>query len=150
MTPGFGNNALVRSLLREEIVRRSLPLRWWGEFQNALQCCSPVTGNFAIPAGFLTDAATVPRLVWGILSPTDPDILYPSFAHDYLYAVNGVLEGRVLSRKDCDVVLRELMLALGAAPWKARLVYLAVRAGGARAWADAGSYQKLPYRANSG
>lgn len=150
MTPGFSNNALVRSLLREEIVRRSLPLRWWGEFQSALQCCSPVTGHFAIPAGFLTDAATVPRLVWGILSPTDPDILYPSFAHDYLYAVNGALEGRSLTRKDCDVALYELMVAAGSPRWKARLVYAAVRAGGGGAWADAGTHQKLPYRAKSG
>lgn len=150
MTPGFDNNALVRSLLREEIVRRSLPLRWWGEFQKSLGCRSSVAGSFAIPAGFLTDAATVPRVVWGVLSPTDPDILYPSFAHDYLYAVNGALEGRVLSRKDCDAVLRELMLALGASPWKARLVYLAVRAGGGRAWDDAEAHQKLPYNTNGG
>jgi hypothetical protein len=92
-----------------------------------------------IPAGFLTDGASVPRVVWSLLSDTDPDILYPSYLHDLLYSLRGALGpvGRrvLFSREQCDQVLREMMLAVGAPGWKAEAVYRAVRLGGGFAWA---------------
>jgi hypothetical protein len=134
---GFASSAIVRELPRHEIVGRGLPLRWWGEFQRDLTCRSIIAGRFLVPDGFLTDGASVPRPVWALLDASDPDILYPAFAHDYLYAVRGELLDRTLSREECDAVLKEQMEAVGAPRWKIAAVYRAIRIGGGPAWNNA-------------
>lgn len=131
----FSGSAFTRQLARREILDRGLPLKWWSEFQQDLPVYTVAAAGFVIPAGFMTDGASVPRPVWAVLASSDPDILYPAFAHDYLYAVWGKIpNGLTLTRQQCDETLRELMLAIGAPAWKAALVYAAVRAGGSSAW----------------
>lgn len=132
---GFQSSAIVRELPRSEILARGLPLRWWGEFQRDLTCHSAIAGRFVIPDGFLTDGASVPRPVWALLDNSDPDILYPAFAHDYLYTHQGDLLGRVLTRKQCDAVLAEQMEVVGAPRWKIAAVYQTLRIAGGIAWA---------------
>lgn len=131
---GFPDSPVLRDLPRPEILERRLPLKWWGEHFRPLPFCSSFTGIRQIPAGTLTDGASIPRLAWMVLSNTDPDILLPSYPHDYLYSLQGVLPDRRLTRMECDLVLRELMLAIGAPSWKAEAVYAAVRAFGRAAW----------------
>jgi hypothetical protein len=132
---GFQSSAIVRELPRHEILGRGLPLRWWGEFQRDLTCHSAIAGRFVIPDGFLTDGASVPRPVWALLDASDPDLLYPAFAHDYLYTLQGDLYTRALTRQQCDAVLAEQMEAVGAPRWKIATVYRALRLAGGFAWA---------------
>ena len=131
---GFQSSAIVRQLPRHEILGRGLPVRWWGEFLRDLTCHSEIAGRFVIPDGFLTDGASVPRPVWALLANSDPDLLYPAFAHDYLYTVRGDLLARALTRQQCDAVLAEQMKAVGASRWKIAAVYRALRIAGGPAW----------------
>lgn len=132
---GFQSSAIIRQLPRREIIGRGLPLRWWGEFQRDLTCLSAIAGRLVIPDGFLTDGASVPRPVWALLANSDPDLLYPAFAHDYLYTLQGDLYTRALTRQQCDAVLAEQMEAVGAPRWKIATVYRALRLAGGFAWA---------------
>jgi hypothetical protein len=131
---GFQSSAILRELPRHEIIGRGLPLRWWGEFQRDLTCLSAIAGRLVIPDGFLTDGASVPRPVWALLANSDPDLLYPAFVHDYLYAVQGDLYTKTLTRQQCDAVLAEQMQAVGAPAWKVATVYRALRIAGGPAW----------------
>jgi len=131
---GFASSAIVRQIPRREILARGLPLRWWGVFQRDLTCHSAIAGRLVIPNGFLTDGASVPRPVWALLANSDPDLLYPAFAHDYLYTVRGDLLDRALTRQECDAVLAEQMEAVGAPRWKIATVYRALRIAGGPAW----------------
>ena len=38
-----------------------------------------------LPKGFVTDGASIPRLLWWVGKPFDLPTLLPSFVHDYLY-----------------------------------------------------------------
>lgn len=124
----FESPAIVRDLSREEILAKNLGLRWWGEFVERFPV-NTVYGRFVIPKGFMSDGASIPRLIWFLLSDTDPDILYPSYAHDDLYKLGkaGTPEFAGIDRKRSDMVIRDLMLAIGAPRWKANAVYFILR-----------------------
>lgn len=95
----------------------------------------PEVGRITVPAGFVTDFASIPRLVWAWLSPEDPVVLFPSIVHDYLYSIKGEIEGSpAISRERADQVLRDAMIACGARSSQAWVVYHAVRVGGASNW----------------
>lgn len=97
------------------------------------------TGRYEInvPAGFITDFASVPRLFWVILPPTGR---YGKAAvvHDFLYK-----EGQ-LPRKQCDKIFLEAMMVLGVSKWKRQIMYWAVRLFGMP------FYRKSCYRAVGG
>jgi hypothetical protein len=82
--------------------------------------------RFRIPCGFVTDFASVPRLLWNVLSPFDAGLA--SVAHDWLYKT-----GR-LSRQESDAIFLQLMLDGDVNTVKARLMYLGVRIGGWLPW----------------
>lgn len=84
--------------------------------------------RIAVPAGFVTDFASVPRLFWSRISPVDKHGR-AAIIHDFLYW------DQRCTRKQAD---RILMLAMkeSQVPQGTRLqVYSAVRLGGANAWA---------------
>lgn len=129
----FPEPAIVRDLPRAEIVARGLGLKWWGEFYQPMTCV--VDGaKIIIPRGFMTDGASVPRIAWALLDATDPDILYPSYLHDFLYSRRGILGSVEFTRFECDYVLRQGMLSVGASRYKASAVQLAVNLFGQEAW----------------
>lgn len=134
MDAGFCTAAVIRDLSRAEIAARGLPMRWHGVFDRPFSAVSSIAGRVVVPTGFLTDGASVPRAVWAILPANDPAILYPSYVHDYLYSIHGRLEGRTLSRTQCDDVIAELMRAVGAPRWKIAVTRAALRVGGWAAW----------------
>ncbi len=76
-----------------------------------------------VPAGFVTDLASIPRAFAWLFTPDGP---YVSAAcvHDFLYR-----EGMV-SRQMADLVLYEGMRVLGIPLWQCLAIYNAVRAGG--------------------
>ncbi len=80
-----------------------------------------------VPAGFVTDFASVPQIFWNVLPPWGR---YGKAAvlHDYLYAT------ALFERSRCDKILLEAMGVLGVS-WITRwTIFLAVRAGGWAAW----------------
>ena len=92
-----------------------------------------------IPAGYITDLASVPRICWGFIAPFD--VARAAVVHDMLYEkINGAFnEGIIPTKKErekyrlvADNVFREGMEA--AAPnvpiWKIYSAYYAVRAFG--------------------
>lgn len=100
---------------------------------------------FCIPEGFETDFASIPRVFWTFISPTDKDILVGAIAHDYIYkTLNKKIEGHLLidkillaekvkivfNRKLADKLLKEKMKSFKANFFKRWVVYLTVRTFG--------------------
>lgn len=81
-----------------------------------------------IPAGFVTDLASVPRVLWPFIPPhgrhTNASIL-----HDYLYR-----SGHRNGRRWADTQFYEAMVALETPRVRARVMWLCVRLFGRRAW----------------
>ena len=80
-----------------------------------------------VPAGFMTDFASVPRLLWAIL-PRWGKYGNAAVIHDYCYWEQS------RSRKESDRIFREAMDVLKVPAFTARLMYRAVRLFGYFAW----------------
>lgn len=85
-------------------------------------------GTITVPAGFVTNFHSSPRLLWSIFPPDD--WAQAAVAHDHLYATGFV------TRAQADAVHREMLLLLGAPAWRARTMWLGLRAGGWKSWRD--------------
>lgn len=80
-----------------------------------------------VPAGFVTDFASVPRLLWRVLPPWGP-YAHAAIVHDYLYMTGEV------SRELADAIFLEIMEQLDV-NWVLRTVmYRGVRLGGWAVW----------------
>ena len=79
-----------------------------------------------IPAGFITDGASIPRFLWAIIDPPfKSDYIEVYVEHDYDYSVG------VISRKDADDKMLEGLKAKGMGYFKRYTIYFAVRMFGA-------------------
>lgn len=81
----------------------------------------------SIPAGFVTDFASVPQIFWNIIPPIG-DYAKAAVLHDYLYRFH------VFARAQCDAYLLDGMKELGTPLWKRLTIYWNVRAFGFIAW----------------
>ena len=95
---------------------------------------SAAIGAGSVPAGFVTDLASVPRLpvaffLAGGLAHA------AAVLHDWLYTTHST------DRATADAVFQDAARACGVSPWRAWVMWLGVRAGGASAWAAAGPEQ---------
>lgn len=83
-----------------------------------------------VPVGFLTDFASIPRVLWNILPPTS---WYGKAAviHDFLYQ-HGQVDAFTITQRYADDVLNEAMGVLAAAALE---VHDSI-AGEFRLWAD--------------
>jgi hypothetical protein len=96
---------------------------------------STLLGSITVPKGLVTDFASIPRLARAYLDDDDPRILCPAIVHDWLYTKAGHLFGKpAYTRQQADLVLREAMLACGARPTMAWVVYRSVRLFGGGHW----------------
>lgn len=98
---------------------------------------SETFGEIVVPAGFVTDFASIPAAALWYVDDDSPQILFGSVVHDYLYTRRGDLglgTRVVFTRQQADQVLREAMLACGARPTQALVVYGCVRLGGGGHW----------------
>jgi hypothetical protein len=107
-----------------------------------------------VPAGFLTDFASIPRLLWNILPPTG-SYGKAAVVHDRLYKTRRVCKprrmgtsaflcGSVLcpicgvlrpvTRAEADATLFEAMSVLNVPAATRWVIYLGVRIGGWWAW----------------
>lgn len=80
-----------------------------------------------VPIGFMTDFASVPRLLWAFL-PRWGKYGNAAVIHDYCYWDQSC------PRKETDRIFREAMEVLKVPTYKIRLIYYAVRLGGWLAW----------------
>lgn len=74
----------------------------------------------AVPRLFVTDLASVPRLLWWLLPPHDPQYAAAAVLHDYLLSLPD------FDRITAHSIFLEALTALGVAPWKAWVMFLAV------------------------
>ena len=89
---------------------------------------SDVAGQgIAVPAGFQTDLASVPRLpvVYLLAGGTSSEA---AVVHDYLYSTKKV------PRATADAVLREASAVTGVPAWRSWLMWAGVRAFGGSHW----------------
>ena len=104
-----------------------------------------------VPVGFITDFASIPRILWVLLPPTGP---YGKAAviHDWLYQGGKVVSEYPITdkdggaiyirqthymlagRRDADAVLWEAMGVLGVNWLTKFVIYCGVRLGGRFAW----------------
>jgi len=99
--------------------------------------------EITVPAKFEFDLASVPRLMWWLISPFDLSVAAP-LIHDFLYRYGGdppdgaITPPRVYDRKEADQLFRRIMKEEGV--WWGRRVaaYLAVRVFGGGAWGGRG------------
>jgi hypothetical protein len=87
----------------------------------------------AVPAGFVTDFASIPRFFWRILPPTGK---YGKAAvvHDFIYRTPGV----PLTRAEADQVFCDAMEDLGVGRVTRNVMFRAVRVFGFRAYQPRG------------
>lgn len=80
-----------------------------------------------VPTGFRCDAASIPRLVWGIYPPWSK-ANRAAVVHDYLCSI------QVCSREQADWIFRDALLACGVSNQRAWIMWKAVRIGGGGRW----------------
>ena len=80
-----------------------------------------VVGNtIRVPKGFITDLASVPRIMWVVFPPFGR-YTEASVVHDFLYSSSE------LSRKKCDEVFFMLMLENNVSYFTAKILHASVR-----------------------
>lgn len=83
----------------------------------------------AVPAGFETDGASVPRLFWPFF-PSWDDYSRAAVVHDYLLVMiqQGTPHPQATTRKEADKIFLEAMTVLQVLPTTKYAMYAAVRA----------------------
>ena len=82
---------------------------------------------YVIPAGFVTDGASVPRGLWNLFPPYGR-YSKAALIHDFLYQFGA------MTRAQADYVFLEAMKELGVGFLARWAMYSGVRAGGWAAW----------------
>ena len=104
---------------------------WGPEVGRIAILLDPMTlCGITVPAGAMSDGASVPRLLWWFLPPwgdaATPAAILHDFTCDELAAGRPLNDGR--TRAACDGLFRKALMALGSAPWRAWLCWAGVRA----------------------
>jgi hypothetical protein len=115
-------------------------VRWLGPrrfiFATEFVWCLDDGHVIRIPAGFVCDGASVPRMVWLAVAPSDLSEAAWGL-HDYLYRMGGHVVCAAdadhlieMTRAQIDALFNSVNLRHGVTGWKRRAAYLGVRAGG--------------------
>lgn len=73
-----------------------------------------------VPSGFITDGASIPRLLWVFASPAG-ELFEAAIIHDYMY------ESALNSKRVADLAFYHTALHFKVTPWKAKVAYYIVR-----------------------
>jgi Protein of unknown function (DUF1353) len=84
-------------------------------------------GRVEVPAGFVTDLSSIPRLFWAVLPP-DGDFAYAAVLHDYLYWEQD------RPREESDQIFKLAMEDLNIDPKTIAVIQAALRVSGGSAW----------------
>jgi hypothetical protein len=86
--------------------------------------------RICIPKGFITDFASIPRALWGVVGgPADGKYRKAAVVHDGLYRTLGLV-----TRPQADAVLLEAMKVSGCSWWERTVIYSGVRVGGSTSY----------------
>jgi hypothetical protein len=102
--------------------------------------------RLVVPKGFTHDFASVPRVLWALISPLDLGLA--SIFHDWLYQRGGEVTtlrwrfeagvwepvGVPWKRVQTDELFARMMREQGVVKWRRRAAYAAVRAWGVEHW----------------
>ena len=91
--------------------------------------------TITVPAGFITDFASVPRFPPLSFALTGNCAHMAAAVHDWLYTCQTV------DRATADAVLREAGIASGVPAWRMALMWAGVRIGGGSHWTTPGQEQ---------
>ena len=86
---------------------------------------SDLIGNVEVPVGFISDGASVPRMLWNLYPPFG-EYLEAAVVHD-LFCVLGHNGESPIDFKMAAKVFKEAMAVCGVSRWKRQKMYLAVR-----------------------
>ncbi len=123
------------SLKRKKVLGPPLELRRFKDRYYALlaptswkdtRASSPLQ-RVDVPAGFVTDFASIPGVFWSVLPP-DGDYAHAAVIHDYLYWVQD------RKREEADEILRQAMIDLEVKNWQRIAIYKGVDLFGQSAW----------------
>jgi hypothetical protein len=98
--------------------------------------------TLTVPAGYLTDFASVPQPFWNIEPPLG-DAGKAAVVHDALYSTAGTMliggfcgrtRKKPYARAEADGIFDEALAVLAVPAWKRALLWAAVRVGGAGGW----------------
>ncbi|MED62060.1 DUF1353 domain-containing protein [Salmonella enterica] len=74
----------------------------------------------SVPAGFITDLVSVPRIFWTLLPP-DGKYAKAAIIHDWMY------DNALRTKKEADKIFLDGMTVLGVPRWKRTIMYYAVK-----------------------
>ncbi|MFJ7315472.1 DUF1353 domain-containing protein [Pseudomonas sp. NPDC098747] len=81
-----------------------------------------------VPAGYLTDGASVPRIFWSLIPPWgaygQAAVVHDILCESLSFTVNG--KAHSIARKTCDDILLETMNVLGVPFLKCQIIHKAV------------------------
>lgn len=103
------------------IIRLLLAFRYFTSYES---------GTVKIPAGFLSDGASIPRAFWSIFSPFG-EYLRAAIVHDFLYSKDSD-DLFPCNRKTADLIFKEAMFNIGIGWLQREIIFRAVRMGGWR------------------
>jgi hypothetical protein len=95
---------------------------------------------FEIPAGFVYDGNSSPRVMWALCSPVGGVYGEAGPPHDYFYSLDCPI---VVPRKYADNVHRAIGIFRGSNEIRAKLVYDGIRLGGESSFRKIHSVEKL-------
>ena len=92
---------------------------------------------YVVPYGFGNDLASVPRMAWPMIDPTNK-AAKAALVHDWLYASRGLVRTWLpkISRAKADAIFRRALVANDVSAGRALVMWSAVRVGGAKAWRE--------------
>jgi hypothetical protein len=94
--------------------------------------------SITVPAGAITDLASIPRFAWSLGFPPDGGWTKAAVVHDRLYELRGDVQRTghpaPYTRAEADAILREAMGVLGVPSWQRAVIWSSVRLGGAKGW----------------
>lgn len=85
-----------------------------------------------VETGFITDGATIPRILWWVLPPmgeySQACTLHDKLCRTYqiTQVINGVPHQVSVTRKEIDAILDEALGVLGVTPWKHQAIMIGV------------------------
>ena len=91
--------------------------------ENPFAWCGAMGQRIEVPDGFVTDLASVPRLLWWLLPPFG-SYTQAAVLHDWLYSHHR------MTRPEADSILWAAMKVCGTTLWERVLIYGGVRIGG--------------------
>lgn len=78
-----------------------------------------------VPENFITDLASVPKILWNVFEPFGKHYTRAAVIHDYLYSKDCIY--KEITRAEADNIFLLIMKERGVPFWKRQLMYRAVR-----------------------